>query len=96
VGNMLVSVHLRPAAIKAGVVLRPGQRFGFHNLRHSLSSLLITGKRADVRTTQDIMRHSNSSTTIDLYTQWSPEQRIAAQEQVLSAILERPTTDCVN
>jgi len=96
VGNMLVSDHLRPAAIKAGVKLRPGQRFGFHNLRHSLSSLLITGKKADLRTTQDIMRHSKSSTTIELYTQSSPEQRIAAQEEVLNAILEQPTTGGAN
>src|ERR1700676_753321 len=43
VGNMLVVDYLRPAAIKACVTLKPGQRFGFHNLRHSLSSLLITG-----------------------------------------------------
>src|ERR1019366_8837855 len=48
--------HLRPAAIRAGVILRPGQRFGFHNLRHSLSTLLITGQKSDVRTTQDILR----------------------------------------
>ena len=96
VGNMLVSDHLRPAAIKAGVILKPGQRFGFHNLRHSLSTLLITGKKADVRTTQDIMRHSNSSTTIELYTQSPMEMRIAAQEQVLDAILEEPTTRLPN
>ena len=68
VGNMLVSDYLRPAAIKAGVVLKPGQRFGFHNLRHSLSSLLITGQKSDVRTTQDILRHSSSATTLNLYT----------------------------
>ena len=61
-GNMLVADHLRPAAIKAGVVLKSGQRFGFHNLRHSLSSLLITGQKSDVRTTQDIFRHSSSAT----------------------------------
>ena len=42
VGNMLVADHLRLAAIKAGINLKPGQRFGFHNLRHSPSSLLIT------------------------------------------------------
>jgi integrase len=92
VGNMLVSDPLRPAAIKAGIILKPGQRFGFHNLRHSLSSLLITGKKPDVRTTQDIRRHSNSSTTIELYTQSPMEMRVAAQEQVLSAILDQPTT----
>ena len=30
--------RLRPAAIKAGVALAPGMRFGFHNLRHSLAT----------------------------------------------------------
>jgi integrase len=86
---MLVSDHLRPAAIKAGVILNRGQRFGFNNLRHSLSTLLITGKKAETRTTQDIMRHSNSSTTIALYTQSLMEMRIAAQEQVLSTIPDK-------
>ena len=90
-GNMLVADHLRPAAIKAGVNLKPGQRFGFHNLRHSLSSLLITGQKSDVRTTQDILRHSSSATTIDLYTQSPMAQRIAAQESVLNVILNQPT-----
>jgi len=91
VGNMIVADHLRPAAIKAGVILKPGQRFGFHNLRHSLSSLLITGQKSDVRTTQDILRHSSSATTLDLYTQSPMAQRIAAQESVLNAILKQPT-----
>jgi integrase len=27
------------------------------DLRHSLGSLLITGQKSDVRTTQDILRH---------------------------------------
>jgi integrase len=85
---MTVADHLRPAAIKAGVILKPGQRFGFHNLRHSLSSLLITGQKSDVRTTQDILRHSSSAMTIDLYTQSPMAQRIAAQESVPSAILK--------
>ena len=37
---MLVEDHLRPAAVKAGV-LKEGEkvRFGFHNLRHSLATL---------------------------------------------------------
>ena len=91
VGNMIVADHLRPAAIKAGVTLKAGQRFGFHNLRHSLSSLLITGQKSDVRTTQDILRHSSSATTLDLYTQSPMAQRIAAQESVLNAILKQPT-----
>jgi integrase len=39
---MLVEDHLRPAAVKAGV-LKQGEkgRFGFHTLRHSLASFLV-------------------------------------------------------
>src|ERR1035437_7408827 len=90
-GNLIVADHLRPVAIKAGVNLKPGQRFGFHILRHSLSSLLITGQKSDVRMTQDILRHSSSATTIDLHTQSLMARRIAAQESVLKAILNEPT-----
>jgi integrase len=39
--SILVADHLRPVAISAGIVLKPGQRFGFHNLRHSLATFLI-------------------------------------------------------
>ncbi len=37
-GSILTADYLRPAAIAAGVKLQPGQRFGFHNLRHGLAS----------------------------------------------------------
>ena len=40
------------------------------------------------------MRHSNNSTTLDLYTQNSMAQRIAAQEKLLSRIL--PQNELVN
>ena len=87
--------YLRPAALKAGVNLQPGQRFGFHNLRHSLSSLLVTGMKTDVGTAKDMLRHSNASTTLEIYTQSPMAQRIAAQEQVLNAILFPPTNGLV-
>ena len=35
---VFVADHLRPAANAAGVSIPNGQRFGFHNLRHSLST----------------------------------------------------------
>jgi hypothetical protein len=41
-----------------------------------------------VRATQGILRHNNSATTIELYTQLPMAQRIAAQESVLNAILK--------
>src|ERR1035438_6067190 len=36
--SVLTWDHLRPAAIAAGVKLKKGQRFGFHNFRHGLAS----------------------------------------------------------
>jgi integrase len=46
-GSMLTKSYLRPAAVKAGVELKEGQRFGFHNLRHSLASFF--GEHQDGR-----------------------------------------------
>ena len=63
----------------------------FHNLRDSLSSLPITRQKSHFRTTQDILRHSSSATTLDLYTRSPMAQRIAAQESVLNGIAEQPT-----
>ena len=39
--STFVADYLRPAAIKTGVPITPGQRFGLHNLRHSLSNWLV-------------------------------------------------------
>ena len=50
--NMLVEDHLRPAAVKAGVIAAGDPcRFGFHNLRHSLASFLVRSK-TDPKTVQ--------------------------------------------
>lgn len=65
VGNMLCVGYLRPAAIKAGVNLEKGQRFGFHNLRHSLASFLVTKVKTDVKTAQRSMRHAKSAIMLD-------------------------------
>jgi integrase len=65
VGNMLCADYLRPAAIRAGVKLEKGQRFGFHNLRHSLASFLVTKKKTDLKTAQRSMRHAKSAIMLD-------------------------------
>jgi integrase len=86
VGNMLCVDYLRPAAIEAGVKLEKGQRFGFHNLRHSLASFLVTKKKTDVKTAQRSMRHAKSATMLDHYAQTDMDELIAAQELMLDAI----------
>jgi integrase len=76
---------IRPAAIKVGIRLERGQRFGFHNFRHSLATFLInTGK--DVKTIQGLLRHAKSSTTLDLYSQAIDASKLAAQRDIALAI----------
>jgi len=83
--SMMAKDKIRPAAIKVGVRLEPGQRFGFHNFRHSLATFLIS-KGKDVKTIQGLLRHAKSSTTLDLYSQAMDESKLAAQREIAVAI----------
>jgi integrase len=76
---VFVADHLRPAAIKAGVKVEPRQRFGLHNLRHSLSTWLVNKAKVEPKTVQSILRHSRIQTTLDLYTQGDGDETRAAQ-----------------
>jgi integrase len=78
--------HLRPAAIAAGVKLEKGQRFGLHNLRHSLSNFLVNKAKVDPKTVQGILRHSRIQTTLDLYTQADGDETKIAQGRYLEAL----------
>jgi integrase len=76
---VFIADHLRPAAIKAGVQIPDGHRFGFHNLRHSLSSWLVNKAKVEPKTVQSILRHSRIQTTLDLYTQGDGDETRRAQ-----------------
>ena len=83
--SKFVADYLRPAAIKAGVSIADGQRFGLHNLRHSLSNWLVN--KVEPKTVQGILRHSKTQTTLDLYTQDDSDEARAAQGQFLEALM---------
>ena len=78
--------HLRRAAIAAGVSIENGQRFGLHNLRHSLSNWLVNKAKVGPKTVQGILRHSKIQTTLDLYTQEDSDETRAAQGAFLKAV----------
>ncbi len=78
--------YLRPAARKAGVHIEDGQRFGLHNLRHSLSNWLVNKAKVEPKTVQGILRHSKIQTTLDLYTQEDSDETRAAQGEFLNAV----------
>jgi integrase len=81
-----VKKYLRPAAKTAGVQIADGQRFGLHNLRHSLSNWLVNKAKVEPKTVQGILRHSKIQTTLDLYTQEDSDETRAAQGEFLSAV----------
>ncbi len=84
--SIFVADYLRPAAITTGVAIRPGQRFGLHNLRHSLSNWLVNKAKIEPKTVQGILRHSRIQTTLDLYTQEDSDETRAAQGRFLTAM----------
>ncbi len=84
--SVFVCDHLRPAATKAGVHIEKGNRFGLHNLRHSLSTWLVNKAKAEPKTVQGILHHSRIQTTLDLYTQADSSSTRAAQGEFLNAL----------
>ena len=76
---VFVADHLRPSAEAAGIQIPDGNRFGLHDLRHSLSSWLVNKGKAEPKTVQSLLRHSRIQTTLDLYTQGDGDETRAAQ-----------------
>lgn len=84
--SVFVADHLRPAGKKAGVLIEDGQRFGLHNLRHSLSNWMVNKAKVEPKTVQGILRHAKIQTTLDLYTQEDCDETLAAQGEYLTAL----------
>jgi integrase len=84
--SIFVADYLRPAAKKAGAHIEDGQRFGLHNLRHSLSNWLVNKAKVEPKTVQGILRHARVQTTLDLYTQEDSDETLAAQGEYLTAL----------
>jgi integrase len=78
--------YLRPAALKAGVKIPEGYRFGLHNLRHSLSNWLVNRAKENPKTVQGILGHSRVQTTLDLYSDSDLDAMIEAQDRYVEAV----------
>ena len=83
--SIMAADKIRPAAIKAGIRLEPGQRFGFHNFRHSIATFLVS-RGKDVKTIQGLLRHARVTTTLDLYSHSIDAAKLEAQEEIALAI----------
>ena len=84
VPNMLVEDHLRPAAEQV-IEIPPGHRFGFHNLRHALTSFLVE-IGTDAKTIQDMLRWSDPSILLKVYAHSRMEKRMEAQTKMIEAM----------
>ena len=86
---MVNRCYLKPAAIAAKVI-QPDERFGFHSLRHSLSTW-VNNTTKDVKVVQTLLRHSNPDITVGTYIHCVPEENLKAQESYVAAMMKGPT-----
>jgi integrase len=74
--------HIQKAAQKAGI----SKHLSWHVFRHTFSTLLIDNGE-NVKTVQDLMRHANPKTTLELYAKSIDHRKRAAQRRIVSSIL---------
>jgi integrase len=90
--SIMAADKIRPAALKVCIRLEPGQRFGFHNFRHSLATFLVS-RGKDVKTIQGLLRHAKVTTPLDLYSQSIDAAKLEAQEDIALAITSTAAAD---
>jgi integrase len=78
----LFCAHLKPALKAAGI---PGN-VGWHTLRHTFGTLMKANGE-DMKTIQELLRHSNYKVTADTYTQAVTPTKRAAQTKLVKMIL---------
>jgi integrase len=64
----------------------PVTRWGWHNLRHSLASWLISND-VDLKTVSSMLRHRNPNTTLGIYSHAVDSKKLMAQGQFLNRLL---------
>src|SRR6266851_1412201 len=93
-GTVLAKI-IQPAALRAGI----HKRVGWHTFRHTYSTLLVANGE-NVKVVQELMRHANAWTTLDLYTQAQLIAKRQAQKRVVENLFAeqpdelRPVVQC--
>ncbi len=78
----LLRRHIRPALDR----LKITKKIGWHSFRHGFSNLLRENK-VEIKTAQDLLRHANSRTAIDIYQQTVTEERRSAQALAFNTLM---------
>jgi integrase len=80
--DRMLAKQVKPAAAAAQI----GTEIGWHTFRHTYSSMLRqTG--VDVKVQQELLRHADAGTTLNLYTQAVSEQKRSAHSGVVRMVL---------
>jgi integrase len=82
--DTLLDRFLQPAAKRAGIA----KWVGFHTFRHTYSTLLKANGE-DVKVVQELMRHANIATTMNIYTKALTSAKREAQSRVVDVLLDR-------
>lgn len=81
--DSLLKKSIRPALQRAAI---EGKIIGWHNFRHTLGTLL-RAIGTDIKVAQDLLRHANSRTTLDIYTHAVSQQKRDANTKVVELLL---------
>lgn len=81
--SKIMSYHIQPIARDLGI----RKRIGWHTFRRTYSSIL-QDNREDVKVVQELLRHSSSRMTLDVYAQALTPTKRAAQRKVVQMIRE--------
>lgn len=82
--DTLLDRFLQPAARRAGI----SKWVGFHTFRHTYSTLLKANGE-DVKVVQELMRHANIATTMNVYTKALTPAKREAQSRLVDVLLDR-------
>jgi integrase len=75
---------LQPAAKRVGIP----KRVGWHTFRHTYSTLLKANGE-DVKVVQELMRHANITTTMNIYTRALTPAKRQAQSKAVDVLFNR-------
>lgn len=85
----IMQCHIAPAARAVGI----SKKIGWHTLRHSFAtSLLRNGEQ--IKVAQELLRHSSSRITLDVYAQAVSEDKRKAQSRVVGEFMPGLSSDC--
>jgi integrase len=81
--DIILKKIIRPALVRAGVT---GKVIGWHSFRHSLATNLRS-LGVDVKVAQELLRHANSRTTLDIYTHAVSARKHEATGRIVELLL---------